>query len=784
MWLETWTTFSKRSMVFSGFLFLSGCAYNMAPEKDRLEAAGRYSELATHIESRTSGVTLRTRDLVPLCVAYSKVKRYTQLFECLDMLDARIRSGDVLDVSGPSGFEVKSDVTRLPDLLRAEAYLELGEYPRVIEYGIKADAPFPNANSLGYYSELHVRSRALAALAIANISMGRRQEAQKNREQLENLSLGGFAGIIVKAQIRKQALARVYMALGDWEKALDASNTSSPALTGLVDAILGASAEGESIFTYLELPSLYMRTKCLLELGRLPEAKQKLDELLARPQSRQNGELYWLMLRDRSILAEKDGQLDEAIRLLRDAVELIEVQRSTINTEANKIGFVGNKQEVYRRLIVALIRQGHIAEAFDYVERSKSRALVDMLASKKDFATQGNDPEKAKRILAQLDSADQAARVQSQGPSSDTGPGGVRNLVLARAQMQATAPELATLVTVSAATSHELKGLVGPDEALVEYYGQDEDLYAFVLDRERLQVVKLDATKLGQRVRELRAAIQQVGSDAWRVPAQVLYAQLWQPVAGRVGVSKIILVPHGALHYVPFTTLVASDGSFLSDRYQMRFLPSASVLKFLRPASPRGQAPLLALGDPDLGDPRYDLRFAEEEAKTVASVYPGSRVLVRKEASKGNFRKAEGAFTRIHFATHGEFDADQPLSSGLHLAGSVSADSMLTVGELYSMNLNADLVTLSACETGLGKVANGDDVVGLTRGFLYAGARSIVASLWSVDDKATAVLMESFYRNLTFMDKEEALRRAQMATRSIFPHPFFWAAFQLTGRGD
>ena len=109
---------------------------------------------------------------------------------------------------------------------------------------------------------------------------------------------------------------------------------------------------------------------------------------------------------------------------------------------------------------------------------------------------------------------------------------------------------------------------------------------------------------------------------------------------------------------------------------------------------------------------------------------------------------------------------------------------MLTVGELYSMNLNADLVTLSACETGLGKVANGDDVVGLTRGFLFAGARSIVASLWSVDDKATAMLMETFYRNLVIMDKEEALRQAQITIRKNFPQPFFWAAFQLTGRGN
>jgi CHAT domain-containing protein len=208
------------------------------------------------------------------------------------------------------------------------------------------------------------------------------------------------------------------------------------------------------------------------------------------------------------------------------------------------------------------------------------------------------------------------------------------------------------------------------------------------------------------------------------------------------------------------------------------------VLKLLRPAQVTAGVQLLALGNPDLGDSKLDLQFAEGEARTVASLFPDSRLLVRKDASETNFRKAGSAFRRIHFATHGMFRADAPLSSGLFLAKDTDNDGVLTVGELYSTHLNADLVTLSACETGLGKIANGDDIVGLTRGFLYAGARSIVASLWSVDDRATAQLMESFYRNLAHMSKLEALRQAQINTRRAFPHPFFWAAFQLTGRAD
>jgi len=159
-------------------------------------------------------------------------------------------------------------------------------------------------------------------------------------------------------------------------------------------------------------------------------------------------------------------------------------------------------------------------------------------------------------------------------------------------------------------------------------------------------------------------------------------------------------------------------------------------------------------------------------------------VLLRREATETALNRYGGGFRYIHFATHGEFDADRPLNSALLLAGDAESDGRLTVDKLYSMKLHADLVTLSACETGLGKVVNGDDVVGLTRGFLYAGSRSIVTSLWKVDDLATSHLMTGFYSRLKDADKREALRSAMLETRSRYPHPFYWAAFQLTGNAD
>src|SRR5262249_43441846 len=134
--------------------------------------------------------------------------------------------------------------------------------------------------------------------------------------------------------------------------------------------------------------------------------------------------------------------------------------------------------------------------------------------------------------------------------------------------------------------------------------------------------------------------------------------------------------------------------------------------------------------------------------------------------------------------THGRFDANSPLSSGLYLAKGTEPDGVLKVSDLYALRWDLELVTLSACETGLGKGASGDDVIGLTRGFLYAGARSIVASLWEADGAATAPLMESFYRNLEGHDKRAALRLAQIEIRKQYPQPWYWAAFNIIGRAD
>ena len=765
---------------------LAACAAVLAAGEVRAQAAfyfhmgtGRYLEAEKAGEERIKSAADRTtRNLAPLCYIYYKLRRYNKLFACVADLEKRIAAGDHMH---SDTMISQSDAAPLPNFLKSGAFLELGDPRKAIEEGERGIAGLKDGYDSGIFSANQYRVEGLPTLGIAAGLLGMREQAERYVQMLSRLEIP-YIGGQQRRNLKEVGLARMYIATGQYEKAL--AHLGEEQL-GFARAVQDAFAGGGGSFaTLYELPKLLMIGKSQLELGRLTPAKDALDKLIGHKLAPEQGDIYWIALYERGRLAEREGKPAEAIEYYRRAIEVIEQQRASLTTEATKIGFVGNKQQVYGRLVALLVSGGRAAEAFDIVERSKARALVDMLAEKKDFTARGPDPEKARRILAELDRADTEARAMTMAATQGPEVGQVRSLRAVQAEMQSAAPELASLVTVSTVALAELRALLGVEEALIEYYYDESSLYAFVVTREGVQVATLERPGLTGLVAQFRRRVEDPATDAWRAPARGLYQRLIAPLEAQVKARDLALVPHGALHYLPFAALTGADDRPLIERYGLRVLPSASVLKFIRPPVPRSNAQLLVFGNPDLGDPKMDLAFAEVEARTLAGMHVESRLLVRKDATETNFKKAAGVFPRIHLATHGKFQAESPLDSGLMLARDAENDGLLRVGELYSMDLDAELVTLSACETGLGKVDNGDDVVGLTRGFLYAGARSIVASLWSVEDRATAELMKAFYEGLQSTGKRDALRQAQLKTRAAFPHPFFWAAFQLIGRPE
>ncbi len=604
-------------------------------------------------------------------------------------------------------------------------------------------------------------AQAYAVLGVASAFLGRPDEARKDLEALRGVANQDGIG-----------MARIHMAMREYDKALEAINRSPGAMLAIT-SLLGAD------YTGFNVPRLFIRAKSLYETGAIASARQAYDDLLKLSQLPQIGGVYWPCLFDRAQIALKDGDIALAIELLKKAIEVIEQQRSSIDTEAGRIGFVGNKQTVYGALIGLFVARGEAAQALDYVERAKARALVDMLAGKRDFSLPEGGGQRVQQLLAATETAEIAAR--DVAPTAEAS-SAVRGRVAATQQELAqAAPQLSALVSVKAANALSLQTLLPADETLVEYFYGSDGLFAFVVTREAISAHRLDGRGLEEDIAFFRGVIQAPEAARWREPAQKLHARLIAPIRDRLRTPNLLVIAHGALHYLPFGALV--DGSeFLVQRHAIRLLPAATVLEYLQTELPDKPGILLALGNPDLRDRNYDLPFAQAEAEAVVKTMPRSRALLRADASRTAFRKYSADFRFIHIAGHGHFDAERPLASSLRLAPDGGDDGRLTVSDLYSMRIGAELVTLSACETGLGRIASGDDVVGLTRGFLYAGTHSIIASLWQVEDRVTGELMIALYQSMAKgLSKRDALRAAQLAQLGKEPHPFFWAAFQLTG---
>jgi len=775
---------------------LGGCGYGMVSDRHKLEANGQFAELAKLMESATANIDKpTTTDLYPLCLSYSNLKNYSKLVPCLQKIEDNIQKGDdsidlakgnaAMQVTGviASPFlgglkAMKPDVTPFPNLWRAQMYIEFGEYGKAIEEAQKGYERIPT--DLLAQNEAKLKTIALYTLALAYALNKDLENAQRYLKKLEDLPIPFREGAY-NNPLKHNSIAKIYIALKQYDKALEhLKDGGGAAFRSLTNALLGASLEGKSVWTYIELPQKFLINKCLLETGKTDAAKTGYDELLKLPQTRDNGEILWMVLFDRGRISEKEGNLEEAIRYYQKSIEIIEQQRSTINTEASKIGFVGDKQEVYRYLIAALFKNKEYPSALDYVERSKSRALVDMLATKKNFAVQMGNEREVRELLAMADKNEQNALIQDIEPQK----GNTRSLVVkTREQIQKQSSELASLVSVTTLSVTEIQKLVPADEVLIEYYYTERDMYVFVLTPQNLSATRLDSGNLPDEIKNFRRSLEKASSSFYEESSRELFKKLLKPIENTLSAKKLIIVPHGALHYLPFYAL--HDGSdYVIKRYSIRMLPSAGVIKYIQKHIATKPGGILAFGNPDLGNPKYDLSYAQNEAIAISRAISRSKVFLRKEATEGALRKFGDGFGYIHFATHGEFDADRPLNSALLLAADAENDGRLTVDKLYSMKLNVNLVTLSACETGLGKIASGDDVVGLTRGFLYAGSNSIVASLWKVDDLATSQLMTRFYSEMKKTNKRDALRDAQLETKKKYPHPYYWAAFQLTGSAN
>lgn len=502
------------------------------------------------------------------------------------------------------------------------------------------------------------------------------------------------------------------------------------------------------------------------------------------------------------LLAAARGETQQAEASFKRAVSLIEDLRAPLPAEEFRTAFVADKLAPYDELVRLCLSDGRTTDALSYTERARSRALVEMLSGALAVRPRPRDEFEA-ALFEQLDTLREElnwfySRI-NRPPEGDTARGAAamqalhdavreretRTLeIMRQLQQRGGAPALGRTEPL------DVRGLqksLGTDTALVEYTSLGGELLAFVVTGEKIEVVRglSDERAVAEALGQFRFQVGSLryGSARMRthLPAlegrarqhlRTLYDLLLRRVEPLLGERRLVVVPHRALHYVPFHALDDGD-SYVVERREVSYAPSASVLGYClaRPRRPFERALLMGVADEQT--PRV-----RDEIEALAPLFPDATALLDERATVGALRELAPSADLLHLACHGQFRPDSPLFSSLRLG-----DGWLTVRDAYTLDVGASLVTLSACETGVSAVAPGDELLGLVRGFFYAGAPSLVLSLWTVDDEATAELMKDFYTSLRAGARPAAaLRAAQLRQMRERPHPFFWSPFVLTGR--
>jgi len=566
-------------------------------------------------------------------------------------------------------------------------------------------------------------------------------------------------------------------------------------------------------------------------------------ERLAGPVWWRSSQQPWSERADCARLREGQGRLDEAAAIYQESINLLENRRSALRADVLKVSLAGQPAvaaiygDAAHNAIKRMERATNAAEqrqlgdqAFEHIERVKARGLLDLLGGERalrnthapsragtgdDLATLLRSWQRSQMRVATWQGL--LANNAGAGPGTADGRQAflkqkigeeakrLAELDQALARRGPAAPQLPR-ADGALLNPQQVAGLLPARTVLLHMTLLDDDLLLCAISASGDVVwhrSAVDAVGLRGDMRRLRFLCEQRGvhadinARAGRI-AKALLDPMDHVIAAH---EQLVVVPHGPAYAVPFAAL-PWRGAPLAERLAVTQIPSASVLPFLLRTAPLPQASMLAIGNPArmaykaafdrTAQPLPPLPEAEAEARAVAAGYAGSTVITGASATAAAVRKELPRHRILHLATHGVMSEDAPLLSALLLADGES----LTLDELIGMRLNADLVVLSACNSGTGKENDGNDVLGFTRGLLVAGARSAIVSLWPVNDAATRVLMVRFYAELRRgLSSAAALRTAQMALREMpeqdsstsgattppFRHPHYWAAFVLVG---
>lgn len=561
------------------------------------------------------------------------------------------------------------------------------------------------------------------------------------QQALRQNAAGTKAGLEQKAQILNN-IGQVYLHKKNYALALENCRES----------LRLREAEGN--------PDRIARTK--MHLARIFLAQKNDTEALqwaeesAQLSVQKFPENYWSArsIAGQALLHQK--QFARAAEAFTEAITVIENLRTKAALSAEiKQRFFENKITPYLAMVDILVAQNRPTEALAYAERTKARVLLELLADR-------NADKNADR-------------------NKDTAIPSVSNTVSTIAELETLMPDAKT--------------------ALLEFIISEEKVYLFALHcpsprlPPELQVFPLAITKaqLTEEVTRFRREVAE-RKLSFSASATALYQQLLLPAhAILAGKTSLVIVPDGVLWELPFQALMPAPRHFLLEDFTLAYAPSLTALRAITQRNRTNAPPsLLAFGNPQLTIANLpSLSQTEQQVRALGALFgpSASRIYLGADASEQRFKAEAANYSIINLATHGIFDDQQPLASRVLLTRSDSEDGLLEAHEIMQMQLQAQLVVLSACETARGHIGPGEGVIGLTWAFLQAGVPTVVVSQWQVREDSTAALMKRFYQSIktpsTAITRAGGLRQASLSVMkdTRYRHPFYWAGFVLIGNG-
>ena len=536
-----------------------------------------------------------------------------------------------------------------------------------------------------------------------------------------------------------------------------------------------------------------LRARLELALGEKGEARRIAEAALRK-----------VGLLDRSLLEsqayetfahtlEATGEEKEALLAFERSAQALERVSAHLPPLGLRSSFLVDKGAVYESIFLLANRANDLEKAFQCVEKAKSQALAELIAgcwpgSKRSLEADPGNADETAVLRAQLrtlekqiqrlelsDREDAAVEIERHRKQSR-----ITERKLQRSQriwesehFSEHGDRLTVLRTA------DVRSRLPDSTTLVEYYFARGQLFCFVASRDRQAIVEmgdLESIKKSHRLFCLSMSADRTTSKSEPGAATVshlrdLHERLLQPLLHRIDGQRLLVVPHGFLHQVPFSAL--HDGqSYLCERYTVFGAPSMGVFDLTSTKTRTPVSECLVLGVPDEKAPSI-----LEEVESVSRMLPNANLLIGDEVDAESLRRAGSSAQVIHIATHGQYRAESPLFSSIQLG-----DGSFTVQDSYSLDWSAELVVLSGCATGRSSIQGGDDMFGFARGILVAGTRSLVMSLWSVNDQAAADFITALYRHLLNGDtKDQALASSMNEIRESRPHPYYWAPFTLLG---